>query len=108
MDPINTKYIFKTRSIVHPSQLWIHWLLYPMSNIPIKSGAKIRNANKLLRLNHYVCQSQEFFFKVKSRRGDATQPGNKWTKEMFDAHNLPATFLDETLKNIVLNPPENY
>jgi hypothetical protein len=108
LDPVNTKYIIKTASIEHPSQLWIHWLYRPKTNIPIKTGPKIRIANQLIKLNHYVCQSEEFFKKVKSVRGDATQAGNKWTREMFDAHNNPATFIDETLKNIIENEPDNY
>ena len=74
----------------------------------LEKGNKIRVANQLIRLNHYVCQSEEFFQKVKSIRGDATQAKHKWTRALFNAHNEPATFLDETLKNIVLNTPENY
>jgi hypothetical protein len=34
--------------------------------------------------------------------------GNKWSRDLFNAHNEPATFKDETLKNIIQNPPENY
>jgi hypothetical protein len=108
MDTINTKYIFKPTSVIHPSQLWIHWLVYPNSNTKIEHGKKIRIANNLIRINHYVCQSEEFFLKVKSIRGDATHTGNKWTRDFFNSHNNPATFIDETLKNIVLNTPENY
>jgi hypothetical protein len=108
VDPLNTKYIVKTHSIVDPSQLWIHWLFLPNTTTPIKNGEKVKIANKLIRLNHYVCQSEEFFKKVKSVRGDATQPGTKWTRAFFDAHNNPATHLDETLKNIILNVPDGY
>jgi hypothetical protein len=108
IDLVNTKYIFKPLSVIHPSQLWIHWLVYPNSNRKIETGNKIRVANNLIRLNHYVCQSEEFFTKVKSVRGDATHHGNKWTRDFFEIHDKPATFIDETLKNIVLNPPENY
>jgi len=108
IDPVNTKYIFKPSSIIHPSQLWIHWLVYPNSMRKIENGNKIIIANQLVRVNHYVCQSEEFFTKIKSVRGDATHTGNKWSRELFNAHNEPATFLDETLKNLVLNTPENY
>lgn len=108
MDPVNTKYIVKTFAITHPSQIWIHWLFNPHSEVPIKSGKRIRVANQLIRLNHYVCQSEEFFKKVKSVRGDATHAGTKWTREFFDAHNNAATLVDETLKNIVLTPPDFY
>lgn len=108
MDPVNTKYIFKTSKIADPSQIWIHWLHYQNTNTPIKTGNKVRVANQLIRLNHYVCQSEEFFTKVKSSRGDATQPGTKWTRAFFNAHNDPATYVDETLKKIIESPPENY
>lgn len=108
IDPVNTKYIVKTHIILDPAQLWVHWIFYPKTRTPVKSGSKVRIANNLIKLNHYVCQSEEFFKKVKSCRGDATKPGTKWTREFFNAHNNSATFLDETLKNIVTNPPENY
>jgi hypothetical protein len=108
IDPTNTKYIFKPLSILHPSQLWIHWIYYPYTNTKIEKGKRVRIANELVRLNHYVCQSEEFFKKVKSVRGDATKIQHKWSRGLFDAHNNTATFIDETLKNIVLNPPENY
>lgn len=107
MDPVNTKYIFKPSSIKHPSQLWIHWLVYPNSSVKFMDK-KTRIANKLIRLNHYVCQSEEFFKNVKSVRGEADSIRQKWTREFFNAHNEPATYLDETLKYILLNPPENY
>lgn len=108
IDPVNTKYIFKPSAIVDPSQIWIHWLLYPNTNTKIENGKKIRVANQLIRINHYVCQSEEFFKKVKSVRGDASHTGTKWTRDFFNDHNNGAIFLDETLKNIVLTPPENY
>jgi len=107
IDKLNTKYIFKTNSVTHPSQLWIHWLVYPNTNYRL-INKKTRVANNLIRINHYVCQSEEFFKKVKSVRGDATRPGHKWTRNFFNKHNDPATFIDETLKNLVINPPENY
>lgn len=108
MSTLNTKYIFKPSSIINSSQIWIHWLVTPRSQEPIRYGKDIRQANQLIRLNHYVCQSEEFFEKVKSKRGDATAPIQKWTKKFFDKHNNPATFVDETLKNLVENPPTNY
>jgi hypothetical protein len=105
---VNTKYIFKPKSIISSSQIWIHWLVTPKSQTAIRYGRDIRQANKLIRLHHYVCQSEEFFEKVKSKRGDATAPITKWTKKFFDDHNRPATFVDETLKNLVENPPPDY
>jgi glycosyltransferase involved in cell wall biosynthesis len=108
IDPLNTKYIVKTSAIRNPNQIWIHWIFKQNTIEPIKRGKKIRIANELVRINHYVCQSEEFFRKVKSVRGDANSTETKWTKEYFDLHNNKATLIDETLKNIVLNPPLNY
>lgn len=108
MDPVNTKYIFKASAIKDPSQIWIHWLLFPNSGHKIESGRKVWVANRLIRIHHYVCQSIEFFEKVKSVRGDATHTNHKWTRAFFDAHNDPATHLDETLKHLVIEPPADY
>ena len=110
MDAVNTKYIFKPMAIKSSSQIWIHWLHYPNTNIPIKQGKYVRTANQLIKLNHYVLQSLEYFNNVKSKRGDATcaESDAKCSKAFFDAHNEGATFVDDTLKNLVESPPSNY
>ena len=110
IDPVNTKYIFKPLAIKNSSQIWVHWLHYPNTSIPIKTGNRVRTANLLIRINHYVLQSLEYFNNVKSKRGDVANKSdnNKWSKALFDAHNDNATFLDDTLKNLIENPPPNY
>jgi hypothetical protein len=124
MDETNTKYIFKPLAIKDSSQIWLHWLLtsnnsfstnnisqlIPKPQVPIKSGKKVWIANKLIRLNHYVIQSVEYFTKVKSVRGDAEsiKDNNKWSKDFFDRHNVNCTTTDETLKKLVENPPIDY
>jgi len=103
MDPINTKYIFKPAALVHHDQIWLHWLHYPNSkNKPLKKGYRIRTANMRIRLHHYLCQSQEFFEKVKRPRGDAMEPGTKWTPEFFSRCNTAATYYDDILKQLVV------
>ena len=110
MDPVNTKYIFKPLKIKDSSQIWIHWLLYPNTNTPIKQGNRVRTANQLIRINHYVLQSLEYFTKIKSKRGDAANAADdgKCSQAFFDGHNLGATFVDDTLKNLIENPLPNY
>ena len=121
MHPVNTKYIFKPKSIIDSSQIWIHSLLtskYAFNRnylirkpqVPIKYGTKVWIANKLIRLNHYVIQSIEYFKNVKSVRGDAEaeKDKTKWTQEYFLAHDKPCTMVDNLLKNIVENPPPDY
>jgi hypothetical protein len=110
IDPLNTKYIFKPLAIKNSSQIWIHWLHYPNTTIPIKTGSRVRTANKLIRINHYVLQSLEYFNNVKSKRGDAAsaRDDKKWSKSFFDNHNNKATFFDDTLKNLIENPLPNY
>ena len=110
MDAVNTKYIFKPMAIKNSSQIWIHWLYYPNTNILIKQGKYVRTANQLIKMNHYVLQSLEYFNNVKSKRGDAicAKSDKKWSKAFFDAHNNAATLVDDTLKNLVESPPPNY
>lgn len=95
-DPVNTKYIVQAWTITDPSsQLWIHWIIHPgHSRIMHATGERVR-------LHHYVLQSEEFFRKVKCKRGDATRPGHKWNSTLFKLHNDPATLVDETLKRLV-------
>ena len=71
---------------------------------------KIHLANKLIRLNHYPIQSQEFFEKVKMTRGDVLNKNvdNIRDKNYFDSYNKNASFKDDILKNLIENPPLNY
>jgi len=105
IDAINTKYIFKPLAIRNSSQIWIHWLFYPRTNIPIKSGKRVKTANKLIRLNHYVIQSKEYYQKVKMIRGDAVvaRDNNKHNMTFFNTYDLSEIYVDNTLKKIVEN-----
>jgi len=110
IDQVNTKYIFKPLAIKDSSQIWIHWLLYPNTNTPIKTGKRVRTANKLIRINHYVIQSLEYFNNVKSKRGDAVceRDNKKCSTDFYNTINTNATFFDDTLKKLVEMPPVNY
>jgi Domain of unknown function. len=110
IDSLNTKYIFKPLAIKNSSQIWIHWLHYPNTSIPIKQGNRVRTANQLIKINHYVLQSLEYFNNVKSKRGDAASANDdkKCSEAFFDRHNNNATFLDNTLKNLIETPLPNY
>lgn len=100
-----TKYIFKPTIIKDSSQIKIHNL----ENISYINKNRIRIANKLIRLNHYPIQSLEFFQKVKINRGDADNVNTDNIRDMnyFKKYDYNE-FIDETLKNIILNPPANY
>lgn len=100
-----TKYIFKTAIIKNSSSICIHHLVYS----PYINKSKILIANKLIRLNHYVVQSLEFFQKVKMTRGAADCKKSENVRDMnYFNKNDYRDINDETLKNILLNPPKNY
>jgi hypothetical protein len=101
----DTKYIFKPLAIKDSSSIWIHSLV----NIPYMNKSRIRVANQLIRLNHYPIQSLEFFTKVKMTRGAADTIAHQNVRDMnyfkrYDFNDMN----DETLKNLVLNPPLDY
>ena len=100
-----TKYIFKTKLIKDSSPIWIHELL----NAPYINPRCIRKANKLIKLNHYPLQSIEFFQKVKMTRGaaDTGLCDNVRNMDYFNNYDFKE-MCDETLKNIILNPPDDY
>jgi hypothetical protein len=101
----NTKYIFKPNIIKDSSQIWIHKLVN-ISNINPK---RIRIANKLIKLNHYPIQSQEFFRKVKMTRGDVSGASSENIRNIKYFNSYDKTDgNDEALKSIILNPPTNY
>ena len=101
----DTKYIFKPSIIKHSSSIWVHHLI----DIPYINKSRIRIANKLIRLNHYVIQSLEFFQKVKMDRGDVYSKSSECARDMnyFNRYDF-REINDETLKNILLNSSENY
>jgi len=100
-----TKYIFKTAIIKDGYQIRIHYLI----NTPKPLLKRTRIANKLIRLNHYPIQSIEYFQTVKMTRGDASCSSVDNIRDMkyFNEYDNNETN-DETLKNLVLNPPEDY
>lgn len=102
----NTKYIFKPNIIKDSSKIWIHKLV----NIPNIHPRRIRVANQLIKLNHYPIQSQEFFEKVKMTRGDVLNVNVENIRDIkyFNSYDQNSNSNDESLKNIILNPPINY
>jgi hypothetical protein len=105
---INTKYIFKTKSIISSSQINIHYL---MKNNRYKLRIeKFRFANKLIRLNHYPIQSFEFFKKVKMTRGDVSSNSsdNLRDEKYFNNYNKNTTTRDSLLKDLIENTPVDY
>lgn len=104
---INTKYIFKPRSIISSSQLHIHYLLKPNKYMKLE---KIRFANKLIRLNHYPLQSLEFFEKVKMTRGDVCNKNSDFirNKDYFNSYNKNTIYKDTLLKDLIENSPIDY
>jgi hypothetical protein len=99
-----TKYIFKTSVIANSSQIHIHSL----TNLSYIDKKRIRIANQLIKLNHYPIQSLEFFEKVKMTRGAADTLINVRNIDYFHNYNKNTTYYDDTLKNLILNPPKNY
>jgi hypothetical protein len=78
--------------------------------MPYISKNRIRIANQLIRLNHYPIQSLEFFQKVKMTRGAADNYDSENVRDMnyFNRYNENTNVCDETLKNLILNPPIDY
>jgi hypothetical protein len=101
----DTKYIFKTHIINNSSQIGLHNL----SNIGYIGKKRIRIANKLIKLNHYVIQSLDFFTKVKMTRGAADTIRHENDRDMNYFYRYDFKEInDETLKNLILNPLINY
>jgi hypothetical protein len=100
-----TKYIFKPKLIKDSSNIHIHCLI----NIPYVKPYRIRIANKLIKLNHYPIQSLEFFTKIKMTRGDVNSSNSDNCRDLdyFQKYDYNET-CDDTLKNIILNPTEDY
>lgn len=90
----NTKYIFQSGKI-KTEQVWIH---YPLGLVK-----KQINASNIFILNHYPLQSEEFFQKIKMKRGSAntSKHENVRDDEYFQKYNLNTTFLDTDLKEMV-------
>uniref|UniRef100_A0A6C0HB72 Glycosyltransferase 2-like domain-containing protein n=1 Tax=viral metagenome TaxID=1070528 RepID=A0A6C0HB72_9ZZZZ len=100
----DSKYIFKTKAIPNSSHIWIHGL------VNFYDDEKTLRDDSIIRLNHYVIQSLEFFQKIKMTRGAADFAEGEYLRNMnyFFEADKNATFEDVTLKNLITNPPEDY
>jgi hypothetical protein len=97
-----TKYIFKPQIIDNSSKIWIHSLI----DIEVK---RTRVANMLIQLNHYPIQSLEFFQKVKMTRGDVASHCFDNVRDLTYFNRYDSSeYCDEILKNLVINPPDDY
>ena len=98
------KYIIKTNAIEHTSYIWVHCLLHHSIAL---NRTLYDNVN--IRLNHYQIQSLNFFQKIKMTRGDVEHIDKKDIRDMeYFKQNDFKEIQDETLKNIILNPPPFY
>lgn len=80
----STKYIFRVKSVIHPSQIWLECLLYPHSKMMMTKHPRTLFTNTIVRLNHYettLCENDE--------------QNNQY-------------LIDTTLKDLVERTPENY
>jgi len=104
-DTINgIKYIFKPSTINNSSEIWIHWLVEP-GTLQKKSGQNETFHDTNFRLNHYICQSLEYFQNVKMTRGDVSVSENEFirTMEVFNHYEKTAVIKDDILKQIIEN-----
>jgi glycosyltransferase involved in cell wall biosynthesis len=90
------KYIFQPKN-VESQYITVHYLLGGYS--------RWVDLSEIFRLNHYVIQSKEFFEKVKMTRGDASGECAEYIRDWkyFEEYNKNTTYMDEDLKNMVLN-----
>lgn len=100
---VNTKYIFKTKSIPNSDPIWIHRLENADSQFTIVE-------NEQIHLNHYPIQSLNFFKKVKMTRGaaDVYWCENIRDIDYFNKYDQNKDYDDLLLKNLIINPPEDY
>ena len=97
----NSKWLCKTNSIVSPAAIGIHKVKWVNSNRTVSD-------NELLRLNHYVTQSVEYFTKVKMNRGDASNPSSDKIRDQsyFEAYNVDMTVFDDELGRMLMQADE--
>ena len=104
-DTINgIKYIFKPSTINNSSEIWIHWLVEP-GTLQKKSGQNETFHDTNFRLNHYICQSLEYFQNVKMTRGDVNNIHNENIRNMdtYYYYEKEAIIKDDILKQIIEN-----
>lgn len=81
----STRYIFRVKSIIHPSQIWLETLLYPHSKLIMSKHPRTFFTNTIIRLNHYELENDEM------KREQNKQ-----------------YLIDTTLKDLLEITPENY
>jgi len=104
-DTVNgIKYIFKPSCINNSSEIWIHWLVEP-GTFQKKSGQNETFHDTNFRLNHYICQSLEYFQNVKMTRGDVSVNENEYIRTMdtYYYYEKTAIIKDDILKQIIEN-----
>jgi hypothetical protein len=89
----NTKYIFRVRSIIHPSQIWLETLVYPQSKHMMTKDPRTLCTNTLIRLNnyHYEFEKNEIMI-----------------EENQNMNSIKQCLVDTTLKDLAERTPENY
>jgi glycosyltransferase involved in cell wall biosynthesis len=87
----STKYIFRVKSVVHPSQIWLESLLYPQTKLMMTKHAKTLFTNTIVRLNHYEMSHND---------NDKNNDENICESKQY--------LVDTTLKDLVERTPENY
>ena len=104
-DPvIHRKYIFKTEIVdKHSDPVEVHSLKNHKEQVNVTSS-------DFIKLNHYPIQSLEYFQKVKMTRGDVASQGWENIRDMnyFQSYDKDATYLDDTLKNLIDKYPGSY
>lgn len=92
----NSKWLCRTRSIRSPDAIGIHKVEWVNSNRTVSD-------NELLKLNHYVTQSVEYFTKVKMVRGDASNALSDKVRDMgyFDKYNADMSVFDNELGRLL-------
>ena len=104
---ILTKCIYKPKVINNSSQIEVHSISDHHEDI---GQRHIRVENEFILLNHYPIQSLNFFKEVKMKRGDIAWAHHENTRDMnyFHNYNVNCSYNDDTLRNLIVNPPEGY
>lgn len=87
----STKYIFRVKSVVHPSQIWLETLLYPMTKRMMTKHPRTFFTNTIIRLNHYEITCD--------KNNDDNDVNHDNDKQYL---------VDTTLKDLIERTPENY
>lgn len=92
----NSKWICRTKSIYNADAIGIHKVDWVNSSRTISD-------NSILKLNHYVTQSVEYYTEVKMKRGDASSNSNDRIRDMtyFDEFNKNMSVLDDELVRVL-------